>query len=95
MANKNQEITILVVDDEPKQAEIFRQALEKDGYTVLTANSGESAIRQVKLEPVDIVITDLRMPNVDGLELFHWIKRNNPETAVLFVTAYATVETAV
>jgi two-component system NtrC family response regulator len=95
MANINQEITILVVDDEPKQAEIFRQALEKDGYTVLTVNSGESAIRQFKLEPVDIVITDLRMPIVDGLELFRWIQRNNPETAVLIVTAFATVETAV
>ena len=96
MANTStREITILVVDDEPKQADIFQQALEKDGYIVLTANSGESAIRQFKLEPVDIVITDLRMPNIDGLELFRWIKRNNPETAVLIVTAFATVETAV
>jgi DNA-binding NtrC family response regulator len=95
MAITNQEINILVVDDEPKQAEIFQIALKKDGYLVQTANSGEAAIRYLKQEPVDIVITDLRMPNVDGLELFRWIKRNNPGTAVLFVTAYATVETAV
>ncbi|MCX7919896.1 MAG: sigma-54 dependent transcriptional regulator [bacterium] len=95
MSVSDNEITILVVDDEPKQAEIFRQALEKDGYTVYSAHSGESAIRIMKQELIDIVITDLRMPHIDGLELFRWIKRNNPETAVLFVTAYATVETAV
>ncbi|MFB3896697.1 MAG: sigma-54-dependent transcriptional regulator [bacterium] len=95
MANSKLEINILVVDDEPKQAEIFQQALTKDGYSVQTANSGETAIRYLKQEPVQIVITDLRMPKIDGLELFHWIKRNNPETAVIFVTAYATVETAV
>lgn len=95
MANSKLEINILVVDDEPKQAEIFQQALSKDGYSVQTANSGETAIRYLKQEPVQIVITDLRMVKIDGLELFHWIKRNNPDTAVIFVTAYATVETAV
>lgn len=95
MVNSKQDINILVVDDEPKQAEIFQQALEKDGYTIQTADSGEAAIRQLKQESVNIVITDLRMPNVDGLELFRWIQRNNPGTAVVIVTAFATIETAV
>lgn len=88
--------SILVVDDEPKLLELFQIALEKDGYQVVTAENGANAISIMKNSPAfDLIFTDLRMPGVDGMELFRWIAKNNPETPVVIVTAYGTVDTAV
>lgn len=88
-------VSILVVDDEVKLLDIFRKVLEKEGYEVTTAENGQTAISLLKNHPYDIVFTDLRMPGVDGLELFRWINRNSPDTPVVIVTAFGSVESAI
>ena len=88
-------VSILAVDDEERILEIFQKALAKEGYAVTTAPNGQTAISLFKNNPYDIVFTDLRMPGVDGMELFRWITRNSPDTTVVIVTAYGTVESAI
>ena len=69
--------------------------LEKEGYEVLTAAGGEPAIEMLRRDPVDVVITDLRMPKVDGLQVLRAAKEISPDTAVIVITAVASTETAV
>jgi len=69
--------------------------LEKEGYDVLTAAGGEPAIEMLHRDPVDAVITDLRMPKVDGLQVLRAAKEISPDTAVIVITAVASTETAV
>lgn len=95
MSEQGNTVSILVVDDEKGLLEIFRKILEKEGYAVTTAENGQTAISLLKNNPYDIVFSDLRMPGVDGLELFRWIHRNTPETTVVIVTAFGTVESAI
>ncbi len=87
--------SILIVDDETKLLEIYQKTLEKEGYEITVANNGATAISLLKNNLYDLVITDLRMPGVDGLELFRWIVRNNPGTPVIISTAYSTKESAI
>src|SRR3990167_9053953 len=86
---------ILLVDDETDTLDACMQILRKDGYQVETAVSAREAIQLLRSRPFDLAITDLKMPQVDGLELLKAIKRVDPELAVVMITGYATVETAV
>ncbi|MBI4841835.1 MAG: sigma-54-dependent Fis family transcriptional regulator [candidate division NC10 bacterium] len=86
---------ILLVDDEADTLDACTQILRKDGYQVETAVSAREAIQLLRSRPFDLAITDLKMPQVDGLELLKAIKRVDPEMAVVMITGYATVETAV
>ena len=86
---------ILVVDDEKSMRDLLSITLEKEGYDVLTAPGGEPAIETLHREPVDGVITDLRMPKVDGLQVLRAAKEISPDTAVIVITAVASTETAV
>lgn len=87
--------TILVVDDEQIQVETLARALRKTGHEVRTAMRGEDAVAVVKDEAVDIVISDLRMPDISGLEVLKQIKQIQPEVAVIMATAFGTVSGAV
>jgi DNA-binding NtrC family response regulator len=86
---------VLVVDDEHKQTEILRSILEREGYEVETASSAEEAEALVRANPPDVVLTDLRLPGRDGIELLEAVHRGFPQVGVVLVTAHGTIPTAV
>ena len=85
----------LVVDDEPPQLELIGGFLKKQGFEVALAESGERALQRFRQESFDLVLTDQRMPNLSGLDLVKAVRAVNPETAVIIMTAYGSIETAV
>jgi two-component system response regulator PilR (NtrC family) len=86
---------ILVVDDEQGIRDFLAIMLKKDGHEAVTAGNGEDALRAVQAEIFDLVITDVKMPGKDGIEVLKTIKDISPETVVIMITAFATAETAV
>ena len=91
----NERTRILVVDDEEIVRESLGGWLEKDGYTIATLPDGRSAIEKLKGERWSIMIVDLKMPGMDGLQVLEEVKKLQPDVAVVIMTAYATVDTAV
>lgn len=89
------ERTILVVDDEDSLRRVTQLRLEQAGYSTATAASGEEALRRIDQQPINLVLTDLRMPGMSGLDLLREVKQISPETAVIVITAYGTIESAV
>ncbi len=86
---------ILVVDDEASMREFLEIMLEKEGYRVVCAGDGREALLALEDETFDLVITDIRMKPVDGLEVLKGCKARSPETVVIMISAYASTETAV
>lgn len=86
---------ILVVDNEKSMREFLSILLEKEGYQVSTAEDGQRALDLCRDITYDLVITDIKMPNMDGLELLHRVKEISRGTPVIMITAYASTETAV
>jgi two-component system, NtrC family, response regulator AtoC len=86
---------ILVVDDEANLRRVLSAQLARDGYEVHTAEDGEAALAFLKEHHIDLVITDLRMPRVDGMDLMRAALRDDPSRPVVMITAHGTVETAV
>ena len=95
MAQGNERIRILVVDDSPDTLEVLHRNLTAEGYTALTAPGAVEEGRTLEGTPVDLVITDLKMPRVSGLDLVKHVRENYPDTEVMVITGYATVESAV
>lgn len=86
---------ILVIDDKKEHATATAEALEKVGYTCLVATSGKEGLQSIEAGEVDIVITDLIMHDVDGLQILKATKERLPDAEVILITGYGTVETAV
>jgi len=86
---------ILVVDDDPGMRELLEILLAKEGYEVTCAKGGTEAVALVGKKAFDIVVTDIRMKHVDGLEVLRSVKKINPATPVVMISAYASAETAV
>jgi two-component system response regulator HydG len=86
---------ILAVDDAPNTLEVLERNLTSQGYQVFTAQSVPEAITILETTPVDLVITDLKMPGVSGLDLIRHVRENFKETEVIMITGYPTVEGAV
>jgi len=86
--------TLLIVDDEKNTREGLARALKRN-YHVFLADSGESALEFLAVQPVDVVLTDLRMPGMDGITLLKRVLARSPQPIVLLLTAYGNVETAV
>jgi len=86
---------ILVVDDEPIVCESCKRILDEEGYEVDVAFSGQEAFEKMKRDTYDIVITDLKMPGIDGMEVLKTFRSEYPETMVIMITGFSTVETAV
>lgn len=86
---------ILVVDDEQSLREVLSIMLKRTGYAVTSVADGEEAIELLNRDIFDLVITDLRMPKIDGLEVLRAAKSASPETVVLIITAFASADSAV
>jgi len=86
---------ILIVEDDPTVGESLSNLLKKRGYEILLASHGREALNRFRQEIVDLVITDLVMPKMDGIELLENIKRLRPETEVIVISAQGTIEKAV
>jgi two-component system response regulator AtoC len=86
---------LLVVDDDPVTVDLLKEVLVKEGYDVTTALSGEEAIARGVNIPFDIVITDVRMGDTDGMEVLRSFKKDAPETTVIMITAFGSIETAI
>ena len=91
----NSETRILIVDDEKNFRELLRAILKKRGYMADCASNGADAVRAMKAEEYDIVITDLMMDGMNGLELIKYMKENRIKSRCIVITAYASIETAV
>jgi two-component system response regulator PilR (NtrC family) len=87
--------TILIVEDETVLRESLAELLEEEGHTVKQAENGKVAYDLILKEPVDLVLTDVRMPEMDGLTLLGHLRQILPQTPVIVITAYGTVESAV
>jgi len=86
--------TILIAEDEEKMRRVLEVNLQ-DQYQILLAKDGEEALRLFKEEEVNLLLTDMRMPERDGLSLLHEVKRLRPEIPVILITAYGTIESAI
>ena len=86
---------ILIVEDDPNVGESIRLLLEKRGYSILLASNGKEALSLFRREMVDLVITDLVMPKMDGMALLEQVKKLRPETEVIVISAQGTIEKAV
>src|SRR5215813_6067179 len=87
--------TVLIVEDEPKLRRLLEISLGEDGHSVRTVADAESALKGLAREPADLIVTDLKLPGMDGLEFLHAAKRMNAATPMIVMTAYGSVETAV
>ena len=87
-------IPILVVDDEPIARARLKTALERHGYAVETCSDGAEAIEQLREHAFRVVVTDIRMDGVDGLQVLDLVRKNYPEIATILITGYASVEVA-
>jgi len=87
-------LRVLVLDDEPIVCKRLQPALEKLGFEVDTFTQSVEAMHQVQQSAYDIVITDLKMQGVDGMEFLEKVKERCPNTQVIMITGYATIETA-
>jgi len=83
---------IMVVDDEEGARDLFNTILTDEGYDVSLANGGEEALSLFKSNPFNLVITDIKMPVMDGLQLLQEIRKMGSKTDVIMVTAYGEVE---
>ena len=86
---------LLLVDDDQSLLRLMTIRLEKEGYAVLTASDGKQALKQLKAHDVDIVLSDLRMPGLDGLSLFEEIVAERKDLPVILMTAHGTIEDAI
>jgi len=86
---------ILVVDDEPVARQSLTDILRLEGYAVNSVPNGQAAVEYVRMHPVELMIVDLRMPGMDGLEVVQVVNQVSPETEVILLTAFGSTETAV
>ncbi len=87
--------SILIVDDEKNYTAVLSVVLEEEGFETYTANSAAVALDMLKVEDIDLVLTDMKMPGMDGLELLGRIKQKWPDIPVIMMTAHGTVDKAV
>ena len=86
---------ILVVDDEPSNRRTLKMVLERDNHSVIEAENGRVALRILQEDAPALMITDLKMPHLNGMELLKQSKELHPQMEVIVMTAYGTIDTAV
>jgi len=85
-------VRILIIEDDEEMRALLRDSLLEDGIEFDSAENGSEAIHKLVEEPFDLVITDIRMPGLTGLDILPWIKRLQPETFVVVITAFGSEE---
>lgn len=90
----NKKIRIMVIDDERIVVTRLKASLGKYGYTVKAFTNSEQALKALSQQHFDVIVTDLKMPGVDGMEIFHYAHTRFPETKIIIISGFATVETA-
>lgn len=93
--NNDHKGDILIVDDEINAIKVLSAILKEEGYEVYESKNVENAIKVINTNNIDTIITDLKMPGSDGMQLFEYIAKNEPDIPLIFLTAYGTVESAV
>jgi DNA-binding NtrC family response regulator len=88
-------IRLLMVDDEEVLCESLRRVLLKEGYEVDCAYCSEAALKLMQEKPYDIIVSDISLPDISGIELLRICKEYNPELIFIFITAYASIDSAV
>ncbi|KPJ64094.1 hypothetical protein AMK68_02395 [candidate division KD3-62 bacterium DG_56] len=91
----SQPARILIADDEPNICQVLATVLGRDGHQVLVSHDGEHALRVLEDREVDLLITDVVMRKVSGIDLLHWAREHRPQLPVIMITAYGTIKTAV
>ena len=86
---------VLVVDDEPVIRDTLCEFLQQEGYEVAAAGTGEQALAEAAKRPFDLALCDINLPGLDGIEVLERLRATSPDTFVILITAYGTVETAV
>ena len=87
--------TILVVDDHAANRELIREALDDSTYDISEAGTASEALEYLRCEEIDLIITDVRMPGISGIELLERLRSEYPDIVVIVVSAFATVANAV
>jgi DNA-binding NtrC family response regulator len=87
-------LRVIVIDDEPIVSKRLKPALEKSGFVVECFDSGAAALKRIQEAGFDIVVTDFRMDEVDGMEVLSSVMATSPRTKVIIITGYATIEVA-
>ena len=86
---------LLVIDDEPAIREGVRRILEAESFQVETFSNGQAALERLRQESFDLVVTDLKMPGISGMDVLKTIKERHPDLPVIFITGYSSVDNAV
>ena len=86
---------IMVIDDEVIVGKMIKATFEKDGYVVETFLNAAPALERLKEVKFDVVITDLKMKGIDGMEVLRVVKEESPDTKVIMITAYASLDSAI
>ncbi len=86
---------IMIIDDEKIVGDMAKLSLEQEGYEVETFLDGESALNRMEKKSFDVVITDLKMKGIDGLEVLRNVKHLYPDTVVIMITAFANLDVAI
>lgn len=87
-------LSVMVIDDEPIVGKRLKPALEKSGYEVEIYETGAAALKRIEEKDFDIVVTDVRMDEVDGMDILARVTEKTPRTKVIIITGYATIELA-
>ena len=86
---------IMIIDDERIVGDMAKMSLEQEGYVVETFLNAEPALARLEKEKFDVVVTDLKMKGIDGMEVLRTVKRLYPETRVIMITAFANLDAAI
>jgi len=86
---------ILIVDDEPNSLRVLSAILSEEGFEVIESSNGDKVIDMISFQLPDTLITDIKMPGIDGMQLFKYMKQYHPDIPVIFLSAYGTVDSAV
>lgn len=89
------EVKILCVDDEPNILSALRRTLTSFGYNVISANSGQEGLKLLQKEPVQLVISDMRMPGMDGVSFLEYVSVKWPDTVRVLLTGYSSLESTI
>lgn len=81
-------VKILIVDDEDMMRNLLNKILKRENYQILTAGDGQEAVELLAKEPVDLIISDMKMPRMNGFELLKHVKENYPQIGIIIMTAY-------